>query len=105
MNAVDFLVDANGDLQEDPVTQDWVEGNSDGQHIQDILTLEPGELKYDPLMGVGILKSMNGPSNNSALRKTILMQLEADEYNVLNLILETNENGISNIQIDAESTS
>jgi hypothetical protein len=101
MNATDFLVGEKNDLQEDAVTLDWVEGNSDGQHIQDILTIEPGELKYDVLMGVGILRSMNGPSN-SALRKTILMQLEADGYSVQQLIVDI-EN--EKIEVDAERVS
>jgi hypothetical protein len=80
-NAIDILVDEYGDLKENAITLDWEEGNSDGQHVQDILELEAGELKYEPLIGVGIIKSINGPVTTE-LRKLIEMQLENDGYDL-----------------------
>ncbi len=99
-NAIDFLIEDDGDLVENPVTLDWEEGNSDGQHIQDILQLEPGELKYDILMGVGITRAINGPAADGQLRRIIQMQLEADDYSIKKLTV-TNET----IEIDAERNS
>ncbi|MGQ0737670.1 MAG: hypothetical protein ACT4OJ_01295 [Bacteroidota bacterium] len=85
MIAIDYLTDDNGDIAEDPVTLDFVEGASDDQHIEDIMRFEPGEMKYDVLMGVGIEKQINGVTNDGALRKLITLQLEADDYRVSEL--------------------
>lgn len=96
MSAIDFLLDENNDLLEGD-DYDIVEGDSDRQHIQDILQLEPGELKYDPLMGVGIERYMNGLADGS-LNKNIYLQLQADKYNVKEMQID--ENG--NIGINAQ---
>lgn len=96
MNAIDYIVDSDNDLVEGD-DLDFVEDISDGQHIQDILQLEPGELKYDPLIGVGIERYINGLADGS-LKKNIFLQLEADNYNVKEL--QVTDGG--NIEIDAE---
>lgn len=96
MSAIDFLLDDNDDLLEDD-SGDIIEGVSDGQNIKDLLNLEPGELKYDPLMGVGITRYINGKADAS-LNKTISMQLQADRF-VLN---EFSIDRDGNIDIDAE---
>jgi hypothetical protein len=98
-NAVDYLTDDTGALMEHPITGDWMEGDSDAQHIKDILELEPGELFYDVLMGVGIVKSLNGPANAN-IEKTVQMQLAADGYRLTQLDID---NGI--INVDAERNS
>jgi hypothetical protein len=88
MTAIDYLTDEDGDMQEDAVTLDFVEGVSDDQHIEDIIRFEPGEMKYDVLMGVGIEKQINGITNNGGLRKLITLQLEADGYRVSELRID-----------------
>ena len=88
MIAIDYLTDEDGDMVEDATTLDFVEGESDDQHIQDIMRFEPGEMKYDVLMGVGIEKQINGVTNDGALRKLITLQLEADNYRVSELKIE-----------------
>lgn len=100
MISFDYLMDEDGDMVEDANTLDFVEGESDDQHIQDIMRFEPGELKYDVLMGVGIEKQVNGISNDGALRKLITLQLEADNYRVSQLRIQGEL-----IDINAERTS
>lgn len=98
MSAIDFILDADNDLAEG-TDGDFVEGESDGQHIQDLLLLEPGELVYDPLMGIALERYRNG-SADEYLYKTIHLQLQADNYQVEGLVIEENEQ-IENIEIDA----
>ena len=91
------MLDENGDL--DFTGGDFAIGESDGQHIQDILLIEPGELKSDLLTGVGIQKKING-SADGELRATTMLQLQADGYQVNSLNLNEEI-----IQIDAERNS
>lgn len=95
MSAIDFILDVDNDLVES-TDGDFVEGESDGQHIQDLLMLEPGELVYDPLIGVAIERYRNGMADGN-LNKTIYMQLQADRYKIEKLLIE----GSGNIEIDA----
>jgi hypothetical protein len=99
MSAIDFLLSDDGDLFE-TATGQWVDTNSDGQHVHDILQLEPGELVTDPLIGVGIERNINGNVDGS-LKKNIYLQLQADGYRVN--LLSVDENG--NIEIDVERES
>ncbi|NNV54521.1 hypothetical protein [Limnovirga soli] len=95
--ATDFLLDEAGDLLIE--NGDFVFGESDMQHIQLILALEPGELKESPLTGVGIKKQING-SFDGAVRREIKLQLEADGYSTTNLVITP-----ENITIDATRNS
>lgn len=99
MSATDYIVDEHNDMVE-AADFDFTEDSSDGQHIQDLLQLEPGELLYDPLMGVGIERYINGLADGN-LRKNIYLQLQADKYRVNKLLID-NE---GNIDIDADRES
>lgn len=94
MTATDFLLDEDGDLL---ITQnDFVLGGSDGQHMEMLFELEPGELKENPMTGIGIQRRLNG-SIDGEFRKEVRLQLEADGYEVgiLNFLEST-------IEIDAQ---
>lgn len=97
MSAIDFITNEDQDLLESDTDLDFVEDVSDSQHIHDLLQLEPGELAYDPLIGVGIERNMNGKADGS-LKKTIYLQLQADRYSVKQLLIDDE----GNINIDAE---
>lgn len=97
MSAIDFITDEDQDLLESANDLDFVEDESDSQHIHDLLQLEPGELIYDPLMGVGIERNINGKADGS-LKKMIYLQLQADGYSVRQLTIDDE----GNIDINAE---
>lgn len=95
MKAQDFLLDAqSGELVFKD--GDFVIGESDGQHIEAIFILEPGELKSNPLVGIGIQKKINGSADGD-LRREAYLQLQADGYQVNQLNLNEEI-----IEIDAE---
>lgn len=77
--ARDILTDENGDLK--IVGGDFATGQSDEQHLVDILSANKGEYKQHPLVGVGIQDWLNGPITSlelARLEKEIRTQLEAD---------------------------
>lgn len=94
MNAIDFLLDDNGD--ELILNGDLVLGGSDDQHITDILASYPGEWKQSPLCGVNIRRAING-SMDGRIRRDVRLQLEADGYKVKNITFTETE-----LNIDAE---
>jgi hypothetical protein len=97
--ATDLMLDDNGDLlmQEGNL----VIGFSDGQHIQHIFEIEPGELKENVLTGIGIIKKMHGPADGR-LRREATLQLMADNYMLASpVLIEKDNNGQLKIQVDA----
>jgi hypothetical protein len=69
---------------------DFIVGDSDAQHVQDITFAMPGDFRQSPLVGVGIMNYLNGPVDASGfinLRKTIRLQLQADGYIIAKLTL------------------
>jgi hypothetical protein len=99
MKVTDVILDSNNDLL--IKDGDFVFDESDLDHIQDIITSEPGEWKQWPEVGVGLKNYLNADSSiteTGSLRRKILMQLEADGYRVDKLTISDFED----IQIDAE---
>lgn len=94
MQAQDFLLDDEDDL----LIQDGdlVVGDSDGQHVEDIFELEPGELKEYLLVGIGITKKINGLIDGQ-LRATANLQLIADGYTV-NTLSITNDKIVLDVE-------
>lgn len=81
MIAKDFLSDPDGDLL--IKDGDFVIGESEEQHINDILVSHPGGWRQTPFLGVGISKFFNSPLNSGVLtsaRKRIKLMLEMDNY-------------------------
>lgn len=94
MISQDLQLDENGDiLLKDG---DYVIGESDMQHIEDILDAYPGEYRNAPLLGVYLQRALNGPMDGS-IRKDIRLNLESDNYQVKKVELTTKI-----VNVDAE---
>ncbi len=78
---------------------DFVIGDSDTQHIQDIVFENAGAYKQFPLVGVGIYNFLNSSGAELILSREINLQLVTDGYKVN----EINFNGtdVSDFTIDA----
>lgn len=79
----DILLDDDFDLRIE--RGDFVTGDSDEQHLQQIAVLRPGQLRHSPLTGLGIasrLMSPLGKTQQESLRRDAYLQLEIDGYNV-----------------------
>ena len=90
----DILTDDDGDLI--IKNGDIVIGESDYQHIQDIIIAAPGDYKQYPLIGANIRMQQNG-SIDGDFRKLLRLQLESDGYSVSQI---QEINGILNIEAE-----
>jgi hypothetical protein len=95
MARTDLILDENYDVQFD-ASGNLLTGNSDGQHIELLLATATGEWKENPQVGVGIHKEKLS-SIDGTLKRTIYVQLEADKYNVNDVVITE-----TNISIDAQ---
>jgi len=94
--AKDILLSANDLLFENG---DFSIGNSDPQHIEDLIFENAGAYKQFPLVGVGIINYLNSSGSQLILKRNIKTQLETDGYRV-DAVKFTN-NDISNFTVDA----
>lgn len=78
---------------------DFKIGDSDQQHIQDIVFENIGSYKEFPLLGVGIINYLNSSGLQLVLKRVIKSQLESDGYSVDEIIIQKDD--ISSITIDA----
>ena len=62
-------------------------GVSDLQHVAHILEAEKGQYRQSPLVGVGVLKMLNGPISG-AEKRDIKMQLQGDGYQVKEVVFK-----------------
>lgn len=92
--AQDILVGDDGDLLFE--NGDFAVGDSDVQHVEDILYAAPGHWKQHPLVGADVRQSINGTVTDE-LKRRIRLQLEADGFLVRALPVEG-----YNLIIDAE---
>jgi hypothetical protein len=60
---------------------DFVMGISDAQHVGLLVRLHKGNLKHEPLVGVGEKRLINGVVDGE-IRREIQLQLESDGYRV-----------------------
>lgn len=67
------LIIENGDLKLN---------ESDSQHVEHIITADKGHFRQWPLIGVGIGRLIKGTINPQALKQSIKLNLESDNYNV-----------------------
>lgn len=77
----DILLDDDFDLL--IKNGDLVIGDADEQHLQLIVLLEPGQIRYSPLTGIGISKKLLSPltlSKQDQIRREAYLQLELDGY-------------------------
>lgn len=87
----DFLLDQDGDLL--IRDGDFAVGESDDQHIEDIITAFPGWWKQFPLLGVGIFQNIKSSQNPQDLERSIKINLQSDGYDVSNARVAINGNG------------
>lgn len=87
MDVQDILHTPSGDLVFEK--GDFAMGNSDAQHIKDIIMAMPGDFRQWPIVGVGIANYLNSPASNNytELRSAIRLQLLADGYIKANIQL------------------
>jgi len=67
---------------------------SDPQHIELLLLAGPGQLRHDPLQGVGLARAKGGPLNAQALRRDIRQKLEADNYRIIQIAVDRNTQAV-----------
>jgi len=94
----DFITDSDGDITIQ--NGDILVGNSDSQHVEHIVIADKGHYRQHPLLGVGLLRYMNGNINPVALEQEIQMNLESDNYIVNEIQIDPND--LAQIDIDAE---
>ena len=94
------------DILEDTATQDykWTNGDftvgeSDMQHIKDIVFSGPNAWKQYPLCGVNINAYLSSSGTQNLLRKTIFDQLTTDGYGQVSVAFEGND--VSQFNVDA----
>ena len=85
----DIILNDENDLQFS--NGDFVINDSDQQHVLLILNTNQGSWKQYPLVGVGIRKYLNSSGQSQVLRRSIAVQLEADGYNVNDVIVQNND--------------
>jgi len=97
MAAQDFLQDdndfkfANGDL---------VIGDSEADHIEDIIGSAPGEWKEFPLVGVNINQYIGSAGKESEISRQVKLQLTGDGYSQLTVNTSRDPDGLFNISVD-----
>ncbi|GAB3194730.1 hypothetical protein ABID22_000126 [Pontibacter aydingkolensis] len=80
MQAQDFLLNEDGDLA--IVNGDLVAGDSDNQHVWDILISHKGWYKEFPFVGVGLQSYLKSAGMQQELKSEIQIQLQSDGYKV-----------------------
>lgn len=91
----DILRKENGDLMF--ANGDFAIGQSDQQHVMDILDLQPGELKEFPLAGFGAINYIKRTITEDEFKRDLKIQLNFDGYT--NAKINTS-NGIENLNIE-----
>ena len=91
----DILRDENGALAF--ASGDFAIGQSDQQHVMDILDLQPGELKEFPLAGFGAINYIKRTITPEEFKRDLKLQLNYDGYN--NAKIDTSQ-GLENLNIE-----
>lgn len=95
--ANDILLDEEGDLL--IVNGDFVIGDSEAQHVDDLLYSFKGEWKEHPLVGAEVQRRLKQRESLTKLKKQIRTTLEDDGYSNVSVSIENND-----ININAERT-
>ena len=78
----DILLNDDGDIYINPLTNDLDFGASDKQHITDGLIYAPGHSKRYPTFGVGATSYLKSKGAELVLPKSIRLNLSSDGYQV-----------------------
>lgn len=90
MISKDFIFDENEDLQiEDG---DFAIGQSDDQNIEAIILAEKGQFYESLLLGYGIYTRQYGSFKKNQERKAIRQELKRDNYDVVQLEIDSDFN-------------
>jgi hypothetical protein len=91
----DILRDENGELAF--ANGDFAIGQSDQQHVEDILDLQPGELKEFPLAGFGAINYIKKTITADEFKRDLKIQLNYDGYD--NATIDTSK-GIEKLNLE-----
>jgi|TARA_R110000796_G_scaffold55294_2_gene128847 hypothetical protein len=78
----------NNDLFINPETGDFLTGNSDAQHVQDIINSWAGWWKEFPTLGVGVKRYLGKSGNIQVLKRLIKIHLKSDGYRADKVIVK-----------------
>jgi len=75
-------------------------GNSDNQHIIDIIFIWKGAIKQFPLLGFGLFQYQNGEYNKNLVFSSLSDQMKSDGYLVKNGAISSDGSNGFNIDTD-----
>lgn len=78
----------NNDLFVDANLGDFSIGESDAQHVQDILNSYAGWWKQTPTLGVGIKRYLGKSGGIQDVKRQIIVHLKSDGYRTDNVIIQ-----------------
>jgi len=76
---------------------DFAIGQSDQQHVEDIIDLQPGEIKEFPVIGFGAINYIKRTITVDEFKRDLKIQLNMDGY--ANPVIDTSK-GIENLNIE-----
>tara|TARA_R110000796_G_scaffold73842_5_gene165889 strand:- start:4635 stop:4934 length:300 start_codon:yes stop_codon:yes gene_type:complete len=85
------LVIKNNDLFINPITGDFLIGDSDAQHVQDIINSWAGWWKEFPTLGVGVKRYLGKSGGVQVIKRAIKIHLKSDGYRTDNIIIKGSE--------------
>lgn len=86
----DFILDENGDIL--VRDGDFVVGNANDQHMNDIIQTVPGEWKESPFVGCDLYRFVSANVTTSEVVAVVKKQLELDTFTVNNIDVILGEN-------------
>lgn len=81
----------NNDLFIDSTIGDFAIGDSDTQHVQDIINAWAGWWKEFPTLGVGIKRYLGASGGVQVVKRAIKIQLKGDGYRADKVIIKGEE--------------
>jgi len=81
----DILLSEDFDLQEQG--GEWIEGESDEQHVELLVLFQKGELKEFPFVGFGAQTRLKGVLKKQKFIRDLKVELQADGYSNPSILL------------------
>ena len=91
----DLLKDLSGEIIIE--NGDFVFGDSDQQHVEDIFMCNQGEFKEWPLLGFGAIGYIKSTITDEEFKRDLKIQLDYDDYTAVNI---DTSNGFENLKIE-----